>query len=549
MEKIDMMEVIQDLRVLFAMYDTFHDFKYQRKPADLKIDGPALLRCVLATMPNMQVYKDIVDKYDLNNVTKHVFAVNSSLTEIDIVNNLIQDKNLLKSLLSLQNDHVFSTEAGIVDFHKAVKNFFDSDDPIEFVPDANQLSEKILCSNKDPFVTREYRGYFDKIDAKNVPKNKSYQYCFNPEFQTYSISRRDGSLFSYDSITADIMRKKVVYEHPNNDNSVDITKVQRIPGVSHFISVLVKTQRQEAVDEAIYGNIKNTFGLDKTVQSPEEYVRCLYDIKRSGDYMTVEATKEANLKTDTKKLYVFVSSDAFAIFRAILSGVPAIRTVNEADHKHVTFYKLSTMGSALFEFHKQKTYRRSQPYQPPTPLITDEKKNILISDLNKPSVRIDSVLKQYSHQWNIPQENLFKAIKAAPSINENARKKINRLVSRSVSKQTDTLNPIDQGPSLNGGVRTATVTTTSNQTPLMVRRRQTNTTNNLTHRHKPSPFNLPQDSKQTSIQREFAIDDLMQMFEESHPLHLLLAAFKEHNVTKITVFQYILYRFVCHYSD
>jgi hypothetical protein len=523
------MDKIEELRKLFAVWDTYHDFKNGPR-VKLNIKGKELLKLVSNVIPehSRKLCDDIILKYTtLTNTTKMI-GKNVSFVEAEVIQDVI-DNSSLKELLKIEVKNKYPKTGE--EFQNLREGVFDTENLI-FVPDANLLGDKTLCFN-----AKEYRGYFDNIDAKVISNSSrdDNNPCFGREFQTYGIYKHDGSLFEYESVVADYTQQKVIFKHANWVNTIDILKDNKIEGVTKFIDVLVKTQRHESLDETIFENVKNVFGLDYSQFSETEelniqYLRCLMDIKRSGDYMTVEAAKQANANAgrpnDTR--YVFVSTDSFAIMRAILSGVPSIRAYHSGRYEITAFYNFSKEGRTLFGLNnKTQTTQTSDVKQ-----LTDQQKLELLSAVNNPKGKhLTSILKDHSRRLNIPVYSLNTSIHNDPKLNASARKKPLKIVEQSRRDQSV----------VKGGMLSNRFRQVSNIYPSSSRYK-TNVhpiSHHSRHSRKPESF----------LDTEFDVYEIMQEFHESHPFYKLLSYLNHYYIQKISVFQYILYRFICHYSE
>lgn len=223
---------------------------------------------------------------------------------------------------------------------------------IVFVADSNKLGRDVLCNNDSNFF--KYEGFFNDLDFKPSDDTNTPESCKVTEFQDYKITKRDGSLLSYEEISIDHEESEIrLLQYDGTLNTIDIPApnervTRKRIGVGEIKNLLAKTFRrtredfEKDFDEEVYKMIKDMFGLEYTsFEHKDEYIRCLYDIKRAGDYISVQATAVAN-KNRTRaekkeKLYVFVSNDILSIARALLLGVPAVHTTSKGSKKNNTY--------------------------------------------------------------------------------------------------------------------------------------------------------------------------------------------------------------------
>ena len=565
----DIRTELLDFRKFFAMFDTFHDFNPKRGGSSAK----ELMECIKYIIPNekMNEYNDIVRKY---NFKEYNFGINYSFDEKTIVTKIVD--TYLNKLFDIEKYEVFPANPTV--FHNQSRDFFGIEKNLIFVPDANHLNEKNLCSIE--YNTREYRGHFDKIDGKPSPKLENpkysiYEKCFISEFLEYSIHKSDGSLLEYDSVTSIKNRQEVIYIHPRRNHTVNTTLDIKVIGVNKLITLLEETKNNETLDSVIIGNIFERFKLvyapvPDLEESRKEYIRCLFDIKRSGDYMTVEAAKEANIyrdkhKSKKKDEYVFVSMDSFAVLRALLSGVPSILAYKGKDIGHITYFKLKTEGKPFFPIIIPRTRdilrlpsslrtatiqsqssQRTATIQPPTitvnSVLTDKDKkeqDDIIEQIRMKGSRIKSVLQKYSSDIS-QQENMFNTIKEDKRIAYLNGKiaTYNKVKGgRDIINKSTGINDISSNINKKDMIESVI-----NKYNYINAKDAKNTKNYLT---------ITQSNKQNpySLDRTFLVTDIIKMFDNTHPLHLLLSAFLKYNIKSISVFQYILYRFICHNDE
>lgn len=339
--------------------------------------------------------------------------------------------------------------------------------------------------------------------------------------------------------------------------------------------------------DKITKDIKESFGLDyqKFVLnsvSVDEYIRCLFDLKRSGDYLTVAAAAEANRRSQDGKLYVFVSMDAFAVLRACFLGVPSVRAVNTSS-KNMSFYKMSNYGKTLFpEIYNDSIHRflrktvadqriprsihdesqiipltrksrpkpRRTPTPAPTPMTTrsatasatvtrmsETITDSVIRSLNTSGTTINSIIKKTEQDSPFLRDSILSTLYMNDNIkklNKNALKKVTNYV----EKYRIPLTPLMPGGT-NDRVQQQQIKRTSTRE---------NSLKRSSVRRPPSRYNTYQNGS-PMLFVEHNIIDILELFNETHPLYRLLYAFLHVGVKKINTFQYLLYRFICYYSD
>lgn len=233
--------LLHDLREIFAIYDTLHDFSPDRSSRVIKPGAQELMDAVLYFCEDTEL-AEITRKImnvRLRENSGHTFRTQATFDEKKMTHNII-NRSILNNIID-NEDYVYPSDKSV--FQNFTTNFFKSK-YIEFVPDANPLKQPILCSTDiTPTIqskTTEYHGYFDYIDGKKASYDREYKHCYHYEFQTYGITNEDKSLLSYKSVIADNIQKKVIYTHTIDDLSheIDIDRINTyydVPGVPDYI--------------------------------------------------------------------------------------------------------------------------------------------------------------------------------------------------------------------------------------------------------------------------------------------------------------------------
>jgi hypothetical protein len=303
-----------------------------------------------------------------------------------------------------------STENQIMEFQKIVNKFFKTD--VYYVYDSNGLSNEWMESKR-------YKGKFVDYDScnqdseKNKKKlqnvipvnNDELEYnvvnafggalvsSYNKEFQQYKLSKKHNELLFIDEIS--IIKDNNIFEVyrviDNDYKKIDTD--ERSKGLPLFLKLFNEINRKTLGYKVINGQttlIKkqlisgiNNVGLiefkkmyritlgeadnDKsyTRLNRDEFVKALFDLKRSMDYFYVKATLTANmrekleankdsnskyrvnsnnaniLKNPQERKFAFVSRDLSAILYSLFLNNPTIRTTTSGGTLYMELFNPS----------------------------------------------------------------------------------------------------------------------------------------------------------------------------------------------------------------
>ena len=336
---------MSDGRLLLAVLDTFHDFLRERedknKPNHVT-NNTDLVKYVLTTIqPELDSEKEYIAQHPV--IMNLVNKINKDTRLNSKFESAVLDycKQQIPNMISVNIPITLPTET----FTDQCLQIFKVSRVI-FVEDTlGSVKHNYFCDLRS---TLQYKGLFDKLDAWPRKKVENFDTkCVQSEFQNYALKKEDKVLIEYDSITADNVNQQI---HFTQKDRLQISKKQiHAIGVSEFRRRIYNIESNKSIDVAL-SLIEESYGLPSAWANSENrfrYIRSLYDLKRSGDYMTVEAALQANKNRSPDVIYIFVSVDRMAVGYALTRGVPSILVpVRKSGNAAMTIYNPPNQPSA-----------------------------------------------------------------------------------------------------------------------------------------------------------------------------------------------------------
>jgi hypothetical protein len=304
-------------RKVIAILDTLHDFIKPRKTSKKPIPDSqkALLRtknklikdAVLnTTRQDFDMEKEYINKHQgLRNIIDEIQNGNTNF-ESDVLK-FVQVEKKVPTMQIPVSDPNFTSEC---------KRFFNTSKIVFVVDVPGKLTENTLCTG-----SLQYKGLFDSFDAAN--KRSTNPSCIKNEFQSYSLKKSENILLEYDSINAELNSLTL-----NKDGNVHNYTSKKGTGVTQLRDAIYAVKKVNhdipSVTEA-KKEIDGTYGIPSNLDQVT-YIRTLYDIKRSGDYLTIEAVIEANKNSTDGTLYVLVTIDKMGVAYADFRNVPSVHS-------------------------------------------------------------------------------------------------------------------------------------------------------------------------------------------------------------------------------
>ncbi len=334
--------------------------------------------------------KIYVDTYPVNNLFKSVTKLEEKILNVsvnyartydvhypiiewsdDILDKLSQKKYVKVCLGKKKNSTgIYANMDNATDkFVKLVKRFFKANNVI-FAYDSNGIENDWMKDNR-------YRGLFLSYDSLNQDGKKSQKggmpisidnEDYAQEFQSYKLTKAKEELILFDSINVEKNDKgKFIVNLYYKQRCEIIDLDERSKGLPLFLklfdeitkrtlgyknistSTYIKDQLEKGLKKLCLDDFKKMYKITLKEIDPdsekyfvltkEEFVKALFDIKRSMDYLYVKACLSANMKKQDKDTkFVFVSLDKSAIAYSIMCNNPCILTTTQGGNKYIELF-------------------------------------------------------------------------------------------------------------------------------------------------------------------------------------------------------------------
>ena len=319
-----------------------------------------------------------------------------------------------------------------------IKSFYGykKKDIIIFITDANQL-------NNDLFVTQpnyHYRGVFTRYDTFLTKKDEQDRVI--KEHLTYELMKDKNELLFFDRMSVESEDVKYVLKYTVNNITQDIDLSdhelgkprglrlfflsineinKKTLGVLKFTDNLKRDliRRLEKVSfEAIEKRYKITLDIFKddlqkriyTILNKYDFIRALFDLKRSMDYLYIKACEIGNSQskslTGSNRKYIFVTNDTAAISYANLLNLPCILTPPARGVQRIKLYRIRDGKKEKIEFVKTKE---------------ELEKIQLLDDVYEQEAKFDDLSSNISHKYIKNEKSIVRRDREIESLRKNVR--------------------------------------------------------------------------------------------------------------------------------
>lgn len=488
-----------------AIADTLHDFTghrgvYSAKEFDDTLTAKLLRDSIKKTLHDeMEACKDL--HYDIFSL------LSKSNTEHTMLH--AYERHILSSF----RKHIItytSTSNNLAPFTKECLSFFGVK-KIHFVVDATGIPEaKYFC---DKINTTIYKGLFEKIDAKKAKIHINA--CVKNEFQNYKLTKNSG-LLQYDTISANKETGQISLVQSNIITGI----LKTSSGVKNLVKAIESQKRMHGTHnlrkntlQIAQHEIKEHYGLPYEEIDNTIYTRSLYDLKRSGDYMTIEAAYQANKTRSADTMYIYDTQDIMAVLWALVKGVPTVYCKRAKNKTHTFTLYMPINYQSSNNKPVSNTLRSSSIPKTTTNNLTAETEAQIWLELNTKNTRGQTIINKFAKKLGVDanqlSEQLQKSVHPTSKIASAKTKLTNYTIRNSIIQ--------------NGGIG---LTTLPNAEKML-------TTAALLSPNSKDP-----------MRTEFKTINLAQSIASSDSLYDVLMCLHDNGVTYLSFFEYIVYRFI-----
>ncbi len=269
---------------------------------------------------------------------------------------------------------IYKSDTPTNDFLELVQKFFENREII-FAYDSNGLENEWMKGNR-------YKGIFVDYDSMNQDvKSFSkkggmplvYEENYDKEFQEYKLTKTKNELILFDELKCTLDNDKFLlyFRILNKEKKIDLeTRSKGLPlflklfdeitkrtlGYKNIAaSKFIKEQLADGLKKLCLEDFKKMYKitlveLDEQEEQyiklkKEDFIKALFDIKRSMDYLYVKACLTANMREKQKsgdypqeKKFVFVSADKSAIAYSLMLNNPCILTTTKEGNKYIEIF-------------------------------------------------------------------------------------------------------------------------------------------------------------------------------------------------------------------